>query len=94
MRGTIEKQQGSLAHERAQRAVRLARPKDRGVTQENLSNCCGVAGEDERRYSRHAQREPVAITARASIEKLEGIANEIESREKTRPGWQLGPLQA
>src|SRR5215467_7567363 len=94
MRGTIEKQQGSLAHERAQRAVRFACPKDRGVTLENLANRRGVTGENERRHSGHAQREPVAITARTIIEEPERIADKIEGRKKARPRWQLGPLQA
>src|SRR5215467_10942786 len=94
MRGAIEKQQGSLAHERAQWAVRFACPKDRRVTLENLSNRRGVTGENERRNSRHPQREPVAITARTIVEEPERTANKIEGREKARPRWQLGPLQA
>src|SRR5215469_7368499 len=94
MRGTIEKQQRSLAHECAQRAVRFACPKDRRVALEDFSNRRGVAGEYKRRNSGHAQREPVAIAASAIIEEPERVADKIEGREKARPRWQLSRLQA
>lgn len=94
MRRAIQKQQGSFAHERAQRAVCFAGPKDRRVTLENFSNSQRVAGENEGWNSGYAQREPVAIAARAIIEEPEGIADKIEGCEKTRSRRQLRRLKA
>ena len=94
MRRPIQKQQGSLAHKRAQRTVRFACPKDRGIALEDFSNRDGVAGENERRNSGHPQREPVAKAARAIIEEPERIADKIEGREKARSRGQLRRLDA
>ena len=83
MLGAVEEQRRPLAHERAERAIRLAGMKRVGVAEKNLAHRGRVAGKDERRYSRHAHGEPIAIAARASVEETKRIAHEIEGREES-----------
>src|SRR5271163_3716222 len=86
MLGTVEEQRRPLAHEGAEGTIRLARMKRVGVAEKNLAHRGRVAGKDERRYSRHAHGEPIAIAARASVEETKRIAHEIEGREESGAG--------
>src|SRR5580693_6472083 len=88
MLGTVEEQRRPLSHERPERTIGLACMKRVPVAQKNLAHRARVAGENERRYSRHPNREPIAVAPRTSVEKPERIANEIERREETGTGRQ------
>ena len=82
----VEEQRRPLAHERAQRAVGVASMKTPGVAEKDLAHRSRVAGEDERRDSRYAHGEPIAVAARAFVEEPKRIADEIESREERWAG--------
>src|SRR5580704_12852076 len=84
MLGAVQEQRRPLAHERTERTIRLAGMQRVGVAEKNLAHGARVAGKDERRYSRHAHREPIAVAARTSVEEAKRIAHEIESREESR----------